>query len=221
MPLSQYKKNDLYRHVETFELANPKLFKDAVITENLCICIIKKAKIDKYSWEEIQFASFDNRYSLFYKWNIDNNKSIYMKSVHGQLPAKFSISTDFIETTRCSSNASGAGFGKGGLGYAYNKDYKVVKDWKKHIGVINFKSNEAKTNFTNYWYNGKKGESLASKVCLGIHLAEMSSTYNMWIPQLDWSVISDKYPDYEKDPDYYVLKEMGLKFDENGVIVKC
>ena len=36
-PLSQYKKKELYEHVETFELADPKLFEDAVITENLCI----------------------------------------------------------------------------------------------------------------------------------------------------------------------------------------
>ena len=41
-PLSQYKKKELYRHVETFELADPKLFEDAVITKNLCICTLKK-----------------------------------------------------------------------------------------------------------------------------------------------------------------------------------
>ena len=35
MPLSQYKKKELYRHVETFELADPKLFEDAEITNNL------------------------------------------------------------------------------------------------------------------------------------------------------------------------------------------
>ena len=29
MPLSQYKKKELYRHVETFELADPSLFEDA------------------------------------------------------------------------------------------------------------------------------------------------------------------------------------------------
>ena len=37
MPLSQYKKKDLYRYVDLVELADPKLFEDAVITENLCI----------------------------------------------------------------------------------------------------------------------------------------------------------------------------------------
>ena len=38
MPLSQYKKKELYKHVDSFELADPGLFEDAVITENLSIC---------------------------------------------------------------------------------------------------------------------------------------------------------------------------------------
>ena len=41
-PLSQYKKKELYRHVETFDLADPSLFEDAVITENLSICLLNK-----------------------------------------------------------------------------------------------------------------------------------------------------------------------------------
>ena len=222
MPLSQYKRKDLYKYVESFDLADSSFFEDAVITENLCICTLKKDIADKYSWQELQFASFDKHYRIFYKWNIDNNKSIYMKSVHGWLPTEFNINTDFIETTRCSSNASGAGFGKGGLGYAYNKEYKVVNDWKKHIGVIHFKSNKSKDNFTNYWYNGKKGESLASKVCLGIHLAEMSSTYNMWLPQIDWSNIHINQKElWDKGLyDEAVLSEMGLKWQGDS-IVEC
>ena len=47
MPLSQYKKKELFRHVDTFELADPKLFEDAIITENLCICTLKKEYADK------------------------------------------------------------------------------------------------------------------------------------------------------------------------------
>ena len=45
MPLSQYKK-DLYRHVESFELADPSLFEDAVITENLSSSSIKLSTVD-------------------------------------------------------------------------------------------------------------------------------------------------------------------------------
>ena len=43
MPLSCYKKKELYRHVETFELANPKLFEDASVQKDLCICSLRKS----------------------------------------------------------------------------------------------------------------------------------------------------------------------------------
>ena len=56
MPLSQYKKKELYRHVDTFELADPSLFEDAVITENLCICSLKKENADKYDWMDIALS---------------------------------------------------------------------------------------------------------------------------------------------------------------------
>ena len=51
MPLSQYKK--LYSHVIDFELADPKVFKDAVITENLSICALKKNTVDSYTWQDM------------------------------------------------------------------------------------------------------------------------------------------------------------------------
>ena len=43
MPLSNYKNksNELWRKVKTFELADPKLFVDADITKNLCICTLE------------------------------------------------------------------------------------------------------------------------------------------------------------------------------------
>ena len=48
-PLSKYKK-ELYRYVDSLELADPEVFEDAVITKNLCICTLKKDIADKYSW---------------------------------------------------------------------------------------------------------------------------------------------------------------------------
>ena len=80
MPLSQYKRKELYRHVESFELADPSFFEDAVITENLSICVLKTDIVDKYSWEELQFMSFDRHYKLFYEWNVKHNKGL--KPIH-------------------------------------------------------------------------------------------------------------------------------------------
>ena len=71
-PLSQYKKKELYRHVEAFELADPSLFEDAVITENLCICTLKKEYADKYTWQDLAMASYDQRYIEYYRYNSAN-----------------------------------------------------------------------------------------------------------------------------------------------------
>ena len=79
MPLSQYKKKDLYRYVDLLELADPSLFEDAVITENLCICTLKKNIVDKYSWTDLVLKSVDQKYIEYYKWNIKNNKGRIMK----------------------------------------------------------------------------------------------------------------------------------------------
>ena len=208
-------KNELYRHVETFNLANPKLFKDAVITENLSICKVKKGSIDKYNWMDLVLRSVDQRYIEFYKWNIKHNKGLAMNCATYKQPDDFDINLDFIETNRCVSKDSGAGFGKGGCGYKYNVLQDGYKDsWMASTSVIHFNNKKAKNNFATCWYNSKKGESLISIIFLGLHIVTIAATYYFAIPQIDWASISDKYPDYEKDPDFYVLKEMGLKWDD-------
>ena len=63
MPLSQYKKKELYRHVETFELADPKLFEDASISNNLCITLCRNNSVDKYPCHDLPLKSVHNRYS--------------------------------------------------------------------------------------------------------------------------------------------------------------
>ena len=59
MPASQYKKKELYKHVGSFELADPKLFEDASISNNLCITICKDKFVDKYSWKDLLLESVD------------------------------------------------------------------------------------------------------------------------------------------------------------------
>ena len=219
MPLSQYKRNELYRHVESFELADPKMFEDAVITENLCVCEVKKNKVNKFSWNDLMMTSWNRNYILVYEWNIRNSKGLHLHSSHGKPSTYFNIDTDFVETTRCSSIASGAGFGKGGLGYLYNIEYRTSNTWKSHIGYIRFPNRKAKTNFASFWYSSKKGVSLASKLCLGMNLAEMSSECFYWIPQIDWEKISD-HPLWKKGMyDEAVLDTMGLKWNEDKTCI--
>ena len=219
-PLSKYKKKELYRHVETLELADPKLFEDAVITENLCICTLKKNIADKYSWMGLVLKSVDQRYIEYYKWNIEHNKGLTMKRSNYKPVSYFDTKLDFLETSRCFTAASGSGFGKGGLGYRWNilHNYSSVN---AHNGQIRMPSERARDNLAIFWYNGKKGESFISKVILGVHSDEASSEYYFAIPQIDWENISNSSLWKAGNYDEAVLSEMGLKFDENGVIVKC
>ena len=221
-PLSKYKKKELYKHVETFELAGSKLFEDAVITENLCICTLKKDIADKYSWMDLVLKSVDQRYIEYYKWNIKHNKGLFMKQSKYKSVSYFDTKLDFLETSRCFAAAGGGGFGKNGLGYRWNilHNYSSVN---AHNGQIRMPSERARDNLAIFWYNGKKGESFISKVILGVHLDEASSEYYFAIPQIDWSNIHINQKElWDKGLyDEAVLAEMGLKFDENGVIVKC
>lgn len=216
MPLSCYKKNDLYRHVETFELANPKLFKDAVITENLSICLLRKENIDKHSWLDLTLSSVDQRYIEYYRWNVENNKGYIPKQIRDEqlLPENLNKhkSEWFIESIRCSAVAGGSGFGLNGNGYKWNNNIDNLTI--AFVFMLDLHNKNAKDAFIKWWYNGKKFESFSSKVILGTKNSNFVGSSYFAIPQIDWDKISDKYPDYEKDPDTYVLREMGLKWDD-------
>ena len=220
-PLFKYKKKELYRHVETFELADPSLFEDAVITENLCICTLKKDIADKYSWMDLVLKSVDQKYIEYYKWNIKHNKGLTMKRSNYKPVSYFDTKLDFLENSRCFAAASGSGFGSNGLGYRWNilHNYSSVN---AHNGQIRMPSGQARNHLAIFWYNGKKGESFISKVILGVHLDEASSEYYFAIPQIDWENIHINQKELWDKGDYdnAVLNEMGLKM-ENGAVVKC
>lgn len=61
MPLSCYKKksDELWRYVESMDLADPKMFADADITNNLCICALRGSVVDR-------FKSYDEKVRLLY-----------------------------------------------------------------------------------------------------------------------------------------------------------
>ena len=225
MPLSKYKRKDLYKYVDSFELADPSVFEDAVITKNLCICTLKKENTDRYTWQDLVLKSVDQRYIEYYEWNIKHNRNIkglFVRRSDSKPVSYFDTSLDFLETSRCFADVSfsGSGFGKGGFGYRWNilHDYSSVN---VHILQIRMPSERARDNLAIVWYNGKKGESFISKVITGVHITAASSEYYFAIPQIDWENISNNPLWKVGKYDDAVLSEMGLKFDENGVIVKC
>ena len=213
MPLNQYKK-DLFKHIQSFELADPKAFKDAIITPNLNISVLKKNEVNIYTWDQLLLASFDQNFIEFYKWNIAHDKGLSMKQNSYKSYTTFNIDTDFIETSFC--YFGGAGFSPNGCGYRFNvlkSGYE--KDWMGHLGQIKLPSKKAKDMFCKYWYNGRKGKSLASRVILGIHAGEASATWYMSIPQIDWDTIDTNPLWIAGQYDEAILDVMGLKWDTN------
>lgn len=220
MPLNQYKRG-LFEHIQDFELVDAKVFEDAIITPNLNISVLKKAKIKRYTWDQLLLKVFDQKYIEFYKWNMANNKGLAMCRNDYKEPSYFNIDTDFIETSFC--YFSGAGFSPNGRGYKFNVDKADYgTDKFGHTGHIKFDSKRAKDNFCKYWYNGKRGESLASKTILGIHAGEASVSWYMGIPQIDWELIDTNPLWIAGQYDEAVLDTMNLAWDtdKENIIAK-
>ena len=215
-PLSQYKQQKLYEHIEQFELADPKQFTDAVITENLNISVVTKGKQNKYNWQELVLESCDQHFRKFYDWNIAKGKYYFMRAIRDEeleaAKKPENLDTMFFENIRCSS-CGGAGFGINGFGYKWNIN-KQVQFTNSFVGVIVFVNKKQKDNFQKWWYNGKKGKSLASKVIVGTNNTNFVVSGWFALPQIDWETI-DQHPLWNTDVDGAVLDVMGLKWNDD------
>ena len=226
MPASQYKKKDLYRYVDNTEGVDSRVFKDANIGGNLSLAECYKNRTNKYTYRDILLASSDREYYEYYKWNIEHDRNIVIKRTDNILftaPDALSLDLDFIETARC-GKISGGGFGHGGYGYKWNVAKTDLNNGRLTFSFsIHFNTKLAKDNFAKWWYYGRKGERLASKVVMGVPFSSIAGNASFVIPQIDWENIHINQKElWDKGLyDEAVLSEMGLKFDENGVIVKC
>lgn len=213
-PLNQYKGQKLYEHIGQFELADPKLFSDAVITENLNISIVTKKKQNRFTWQQLVLESCDQNFRKFYDWNIANDRGIAMKQMSYQKPENFDVYKDFWETCKCFSSLGGGGFGKNGGGYRWNVLYDNSAI-NAGIGMIQFDTKRQKDNFCKYWYKDGKGKALASRMALGIHMGgSVGPNTAIAIPQIDWETI-DQHPLWNIDVDEAVLDTMGLKWNND------
>ena len=224
-PLSQYKKKDLYRHVDSFELADPKLFEDATISNNLCICSIKKLEVNRYTLDNMELASFDKAYTIYYMYNMNNydKYGLALKTMSYKKPEDFDIDKDFWESSRCVHHAGGGGggFGNEGGGYKWNMlhDNSSVN---AGICAIHFDTKQMKDNFCKWWYKDYK-LGMACKVIHGLNLISTGPSTRFAIPQIDWSNIHINQKElWDKGLyDEAVLSEMGLKWNaDKTVIVK-
>ena len=221
-PLSQYKRKDLYRHVDSLELTDPSLFEDADITENLSICVLKTDIVDKYSWMDLTLTSVDQRYIEYYKWNVKHNRNIKMRQIRDKevLPENIDKHYNdwFIETIRCSAHGSHqGGFGKRGTWYKWNMENKTGIS-NAFAGVID-NLGYGLNNFRKWWYYLPVQCGLASKVIGGINKDNFVGSGYFAIPQIDWENISNNPLWKTGNYDDAVLNEMGLKWNEDKTVI--
>ena len=233
-PLSQYKKKELYRHVETFELADPSLFEDAAITENLSICLLNTNTIDKYTWTDMTLASYDQRYTDYYKYN-DLNYGKYLDfkfKIIGKTPKigykiveGLGIKNQIFIHRRCTH----------GINKTKDNYFHMLNTGKISYLDIPFVGNvKAKDgSFTNYmWamssiillsqkardncYDWINSSVIINNIMAGLHT---DGTTKLCWPQIDWENISNNPLWKAGDYDDAVLNEMGLKWNADKTVI--
>ena len=225
MPASQYRIKSLYEYVDNIEGVDSRVFKNACIGCNLSLTECYKNRANKYTYRDILLVCSDREYYEYYKWNIEHDRNIVIKRADNILftaPDSLSLDLDFINTTRCCTDDDSSGFGPGGYGYKWNVTKTDINNGRIAFAFsIHFNTKLAKDNFAKWWYYGRKGERLAGKVVTGVSFSSIAGNASFVIPQIDWENISNSSLWKAGNYDEAVLNEMGLKFDENGVIVKC
>ena len=230
MPLSNYKNKsaELWRYVKTFELADPKMFVDADITGNLCICTLMNKTLDKFkTYEEMSMESYDPKFRTFYEVNkqcVGDFSCTGIDSIKINKLSEYNQDTAFYVHSR----TAGDGVHKSGYDVEYNVNKSIGIDGlplntsKGHNnligGFIVFTKKTGKDNFTLWWYKGE-GE-LADKV---IHsMNKKNGSIEPAIPQIDWETISDNPLWKEGKYDEAVLDVMDLMWDEekNNIVKK-
>lgn len=226
MPLSCYKKksDELWRYVESMDLADPKMFADVDVVRNLCICALSSDVCDVYnSYDHMQELSWDAKVSKVFYWNKKHGLVMSIDNYSNGLDVKFDFDTEIIESARLPaidsvSEAGGFhGFRIGdNVGYRINvqKRYDTLV---KRICRIKFNkpSVKAKDNFCTWAYKENMFTNLANILIAGIKLDDATESCLYAIPQIDWESISD-HPLWKAGKyDEAVLDVMGLKWNDD------
>ena len=188
MPFSKYKANELYKHVLSLEIVDPKAFKDAVITTNLCVCKLIPNKIER-TFEELEIETFDQRYREFYELNAHLRRPwIYIHMP--KMEAEFNIDTDFLLTMR--TVLDGVHKGNECADYQFNviKNRGVALPYDKtnkccSASFLRFSDMSAKNNICAFWYKNPLMNSFIKG------LVKVSGSVQPAIPNIDWSIDRD------------------------------
>ena len=220
MPLSCYKNksNELWRYVESMELADPKMFADAVITNNLCICTLSKETVDVYKcYEDMEMGSYNPQYSVFYR----KNKVMPKYFIHlGNLVKKDGVTFEREKTFIYLLRTAVDGCHKTGYDVEYNTTNQAIGEiptlcsGQYQYFILDMKTSKSKENLATLWYKGE----LMDKLLRGLNKG--GGTCEPAIPQIDWETISDNPLWKEGKYDEAVLDVMGLKWDGDVIVEK-
>jgi hypothetical protein len=188
MPFSKYKANELYKHVLSLEIVDPKAFKDATITNNLCVCKLIPNKIER-TFEELELETFDQRYREFYELN-HRISPFYTYLSLPQHPFIPCVDTDFMVTMRTAQN--GVHKTSDCADYPFNEEFDVNvqipydKTYDRcSCAFLRFNTKKQKENICKFWYKNPLMNSLIKG------LGKVSGSVQAAIPNIDWSVDRD------------------------------
>ena len=214
MPLTQYKRNKRYKHIDYFEIIDNHTF-DAFISGNLCITTCQSMDNQK-GYEDFLLDSFNQNYRVFYEWNRRNDKGLEVCRKDNKPYTYFDIDLDFVIGSRAVKQSHCISVTGKGFDYYWNVLKRGYEDtWVSELSIIHFPSKESRNNFTAFIYS-KVGEPFMSKIIKGLNLIKVSSLVSYAIPQIDWETISD-HPLWEEGRyDEAVLDAMGLRWENDS-----
>ena len=168
MPVSDYKKDGLYKHITAIELIDPAYFEDANVQRNLCLSTLTKTALEN-SFDELLTSTYDSKFRSFYILNMrctTNNFEVGpIMTKLTKAKEEYSQETDFYITVRTSADGVHKLDGKASADKDWNLKL-VPKDvmWNRiewvikgqPIGItgmmIFFSNSVSKDHFTTFRY---------------------------------------------------------------------
>ena len=226
MPLSCYKNksNELWRYVESMELADPKMFDDADITNNLCICTLMNETVDKFkTYYDMSKVVIDKNCMAFF--NKQKTETTYFKYV-GLIWDTPEYNPDPQTWVAHGVRILGDGNHRNGYDVEWNTGVNIDKrnissirengKYRYNVFFTVMPSKKAKDNYVTFMYNHDPRSNLQYRLVKALN--STSGSPFPAIPQIDWEAISDTPLWKEGKYDEAVLDVMGLKWDGDVIV---
>ena len=194
-PLSKFKKNKAYQHIEKYEVIEAEAFEDATLTDNLVIATLSKDYHRSASWDDFQVESTNPKYRELYALNA--SKPFYRSANSPTIATSQNINPDtsFVVNLRVCQD------GVHTTPFCFDYHYNVLRDWgndklssgtygtngtpRYNIQVIYFNTREEKDNFCRFWYENP----LMNDLLKGLN--KKSGSCTLAVPHIDYSVDRD------------------------------